>query len=876
MRFLLFAFLFIAIEIKAQRPSSEVPDGNRGRISVTGNLYGKVVNEKTGKPIEFAAVQLFSNKLDTVTKTNKAVLINGALTRSNGDFNIDSVAVSGELTLKINALGYNPFERKVSFNTRAGMQGIVDKDLGNIKLSINAVNLPEATVTEITPAYEMKIDRKVYNVEKSLVTTGGTAEDVLKNVPSVNVDIDGNVTLRNAAPQLFVDGRPTTLTIDQIPADAIQSIEVITNPSAKYDASGGGAGILNIVMKKSRRIGYNGSVRAGLDSRGRANIGGDINARQGKINVFLSAGLNQRKSKTTNETDRMTLTLNSPEDTIQDPPLHIIQNGNSTSTGLFSFGRAGFDYFIDNRNTLTVTGMYHRGSFISHDNIFTYTDTLLPGSIHSSSASRNNTNDRNFRNKGGSLAFKHLYPKEGKEWTADINYNQSKAENEGNYTVLNFDSYANLIGNEIRQRQKVNNRSYFTTIQTDFTNPISDKMKYEAGARVSIRNYYSSTQNFLFDYAFSDYGIVLTPFDHYKFTDRVYAAYFTFANQISKLGYQAGIRAESSYYNGELTDVQKTYDHIYNISLFPSTFLSYKVNEKNDIQLNYTRKINRPSFFQLLPYTDYSDSLNLSRGNPDLKPEFTNSMELAWQKTFSRRNTLIASIYYKSTNDLITRFQVQEFDTILQRTAIISTYLNASSSYAYGAELTAQNSVAKWCDVSLNLNAYNSSINGSNIAFDLNNEQFSWFTKLNTTFRFLKNFSLQVTGEYQSQTSLQVNSGSSERGGRMGGSGGGYFGGSFSTAQGYIRPSYSMDAALKFEFLKNKMASLTLNVSDIFKTKRNETYSESSFFTQTTIRKRDQQVFRLNFNYRFGKFDVSLFKRKNTKDGNDMPDMQGI
>jgi outer membrane receptor protein involved in Fe transport len=338
-----------------------------------------------------------------------------------------------------------------------------------------------------------------------------------------------------------------------------------------------------------------------------------------------------------------------------------------------------------------------------------------------------------------------------------------------------------------------------------------------------------------------------------------------------------GLRAENSYYHGELTDVNRTFTHEYPVSLFPSAYLSYKVNEKNDLQLNYSRRINRPSFFQLLPYTDYSDSLNLSRGNPDLKPEFTNSFELAWQKTFSRKNTLITSIYFKNTYDLITRFQLQEFDTVLNRTAIVSTYLNANSSYAYGAEITAQNSLTKWWDVSLNINAYNSSINGENLAKNLSNEQFSWFTKLNTTFRFLKNFSLQVTGDYQSKTSLQVSSGTSEHGGGgrggMGG-GGGFFGGSSSTAQGYIQPSYSIDAALKYEFLKNKNASLTLNVNDIFKTRKNESYSESPFFTQTTIRRRDPQIIRLNFNYRFGKFDVSLFKRKNTKGANDVPDMQ--
>jgi outer membrane receptor protein involved in Fe transport len=878
---ILLSFLFNVCS--AQFPQSG--GGNRrggGQMMNSGHLYGKVVDDKTGKPIEFAAVQLFGNKFDKETKTIKTGLVNGQLTQTNGDFSLDSVAVMGEYTLKITAMGYKAYEQKVSFNLnmqQGNMQsamGAIDKDLGNIKLSIDAVNLPAATVTEITPAYEMKIDKKVYNVEKSLVTTGGTAEDVLKNVPSVNVDIDGNVTLRNAAPQLFVDGRPTTLTIDQIPADAIQSVEVITNPSAKYDASGGGAGILNIVLKRERRIGYNGNVRAGVDSRGRANLGGDINARQDKINVFLSGMLNQRKSKSTNETTRETFAQGMSQDSLK-----FNQNGTSASTGLFGFGRLGFDYFIDNRNTLTVTGMYHHGSFDSKDDIITKTDTfgILADVPFEGSSTRHNENNRDFENKGGSIAYKHNYPKDGKEWTADVNYNASNSQNEGNYFIRNYDSGNNLIGTEIKQRQKGDSKIYFTTMQTDYTNPVTDKMKIEAGGRTSIRNYDNSTQNMVYDYSFSDYGVVPSPYDRYKFTDQVYAAYFTFTNQLKKFGYQAGLRAESSYYNGELTDVNRTFTHTYPVSLFPSAFLSYKLNDKNDVQLNYTRRINRPTFFQLLPYTDYSDSLNLSRGNPDLKPEFANSFELSWQKTFSRKNTLILSTYLKNSYDLITKFQLQEFDTVLHRPLIISTYENANSSYAYGAELTAQNTITKWWDLSLNLNAYNSSINSSNLATGLTNEQFSWFGKLNSTFRFLKNFSLQLTGDYQSKTSLQVSSGGGggDRGGRTGGmgGGGGFFGGSSSTAQGYILPSYGLDAALKYEFLKNKMASLTLNVNDILKTRKNETFSESPFFTQTTLRRRDPQIVRLTFSYRFGKFDVSLFKRKNMKGGNDTPDLQG-
>ncbi|MEO5571242.1 MAG: outer membrane beta-barrel protein [Bacteroidia bacterium] len=865
--FFLFSLLWIITNSFGQFPGQG--SGGRansvGRNMNAGHFYGKVVDEKTGKGIEFAAIQLMQNKKDSLTDSVKAVMISGQLTQSNGDFSLENIPVIGNFTLEIAALGYTVYEQKISFELKFGQGGMqkamsaIDKDLGNIKLSISFVNLPGVTIEETTPVYEMKIDKKVYNVEKNPVNAGGTAEDVLKNVPSVNVDIDGNVSLRNAAPQIFVDGRPTTLSIDQIPADAIQSVEVITNPSAKYDASGGGGGIVNIVMKKNRRIGFNGNVRIGVDSRGRINSGADLSMREGKFNYFISGNLNQRKSKTTTETDRSYFS--------DYPTTEISQQSFSQTKGFFGFARGGVDYFMDNRNTFTISGMYNRGQFRPVDDITTITDSLYQAGTATTSSTRTNSSERNIKNAGGVLTYKHIYPKDGKELTADINYNGSEVDNTGNYQTQNYDSDQNPSGDLAIQQQLGSSKTSFVTAQTDFVNPVTAKIKIEAGLRGAIRNYSGTTDDYLFNYSSNDYVFVPSETSDYKYIDQVYAGYFTFTNQLNKFGYQIGIRGESSFYTGTLTDVNLEFNHSYPITIFPSIYLSYKLNEKNELQLNYTKRINRPTFFQLLPYTDYSDSLNLTKGNPDLKPELTNSAELSYLKTFSKKNTLHTSAYFKYTTDLITRYQYSDYDSILSKSAITTTYANANSGYSYGAEITSQNTITKWFDLSINLNAYESYIDASNLESDLTNKQFSWFTKVNSTFRLPKNFSLQITADYTSQTSLPVNSGGSggRGGGGMGMGGPGMFGGNSSTAQGYTEPNYGVDAALKFEFAKNKAASITLGVNDIFKTRKNETYSSSSFFTQTTLRIRDQQIVRLNFSYRFGKFDVSLFKRKNTR-----------
>ncbi len=264
-----------------------------------GRFYGRIIDKSTNKGVDAASVQLLQSRFDTVTKKRKDVVVSGQLTKRDGDFSLENLPVSGQFKLKISAIGYKVYEQAVKFDLAMGggdmsqMLNKVDKDLGDIKLEVDSKQLDEVKIVGTKPFMQMGVDRKIFNVEKSLVSAGQTATELMRNIPGVDVDIDGNVSLRNASPTIFVDGRPTTLTLDQIPADAIQSVELITNPSAKYDASGGMAGILNIILKKNRRAGYNGNLRAGIDSRAMVNLGGDINVKQDKVNLFASGMFNQ-------------------------------------------------------------------------------------------------------------------------------------------------------------------------------------------------------------------------------------------------------------------------------------------------------------------------------------------------------------------------------------------------------------------------------------------------------------------------------------------------------------------------------------------------------------------------------------------------------
>lgn len=867
--------LFLTLTFFITLAHAQMPGGNRGggQNMNMGHFYGKVVDAGTGKAIEAASIQLLQNKLDSATKKRKDMVVDGMLTNKKGEFSLENLAVLANYKLKITAIGFKTYEQKVFFNMNgagADMISGVDKDLGNIKLETDVQQLKEVTVTASKPLLTMAIDRKIFNVEKNLTSVGGTAVDVMKNVPGLNVDIDGNVTMRNAEPQIFVDGRPTTMTLEQIPADAIATVEIITNPSAKFDASGGGAGILNVVLKKNRKAGYNGSIRASIDSRARPSFGGDLNVKQQKINLFASGQLGFRKSISDVTTDRV--------DYFNGGISNLSQTNGPIGTGLFGFGRLGMDIFLDNRNTITLSGNFSKGNFDNKDNINILRDSVYPNLIVYEYGNRGSQNENEFQNLGLTLSYKHNFSKANKSISADVNYNYSKNNNVGSYQTQFF-NMNNLPKTPLAFEQTQGGGwSKFLTSQIDYENPITDKIKFEAGARVAFREFYSFNNNFYKTSEAAPYVELTNLNNRYKFTDRVVAAYSTFSQQIKKFTYQLGLRIESSKYDGNLLTQNQPFTNEFPFSIFPSVYATYKLTDKQDLQLNYSRKINRPNFFQLIPFIDYSDSLNLSKGNPDLIPEFTNLLELSYQNQVANGHNILASLYFKNTENLITRYQYRTVNPNAPAkpdTVVMTTYANADKSYSFGLELTSKNKIASWWDVTTNVNFFHVTLKASNISGGVDNDQFSWFAKMNNSFKLPKNYSIQLSGDYQAKTLVSPGGGGGNRGGGGGGRGGGMMfggGGNTPTAQGYIEPIYGVDIAIRKDFLKNNAASLTLQMSDIFRTKYNATHSESAFFIQDVSRIRDPQVVRLNFNWRFGKIDVSLFKRKNLR--SEMDSMQ--
>ena len=570
--------ILMALSVAAQFPVAG--NGKQAQAPAMGHIYGKAT-DSTGASINGASVILLQSRFDTATKKRKEVLLSGISTKSNGEFSFSDLPIFGQLKLKISATGYKSFEQTVSFQMKmdaglyakttgndpsqamaamSSMMNAFDKDLGNIKLTADAKQLQNVSVTASKPFMKLDIDKKVFNVDKNIVSAGGTAVDVMRNVPSVQVDIDGNVTLRNASPQIYIEGRPTTLSLDQIPADAIESVEVITNPSAKYDASGGNAGILNIILKKNKKSGYNGNLRAGVDKRGAINGGGDFNVRQGKINFSASAMINQNKSRTSGTTDRLNL--------FEAPQTSVYQANNNKTSGGFIFGRLGLDYFMTNRTTLSVAGIKVHGEFKPTETININTDSLYSSGKISNYSERVSTGKREFNANGLQLGMKHLFPKEGEELTADLNYFSGK--NEGNSLYVT-DYYANAGGNktgEYQQQLISSGTNRFLTIQTDYVKPFK-KIKLETGLRAQLRKLSNINDNYVLNPTNSQFELIPSATSNYKNNDNVYAAYVSLSGSKKDFGYKLGVRAESSEYNGTLLGNNTKFSNSYPVSLFP-------------------------------------------------------------------------------------------------------------------------------------------------------------------------------------------------------------------------------------------------------------------------------------------------------------------
>jgi len=795
---LCFLACLLSLKTYAQRP--EGPPNGMPSIKITG----KVFDMDTSNPLEYTTVTILSKKDSSV--------VTGAITDVTGGFMVETTP--GNYFVKIESIGYKSFV----VNEIVFQKGVPLIDLGKITIAPDVTILEQVEVRAEKSSMQMALDKKIFNVGKDLANNGGTAIEVLDNVPSVTVDLDGNVSLRGAGGvRILVDGKPSGLVsaanpngLRGIPANLIDRIEVITNPSARYEAEGT-TGIINIILKKDKQGGVNGSFDVNVGFPDNYGLGGNINYRKKDFNLFANYGIRYQQSpgSSTNYIE-----------SLRDGITYITdQSSERLRTGVNNSIRLGADYFISPKDILTTAFSYRVGG----DNNSTEVQYLdYQNSLDNPTQIVLRTDDEieDDRNLEYALTYDKKFNKEGHNLLLDIRF-QDNGEVEGSDFVEQYlDSDRNSQGKpDLLQRSNNDENETQLFLRADYVYPFAKEGKFELGYLGSIRR----INNDYIVEQFQDEAWKTLPnlTNDFNYIEDIHALYASFGNKIKKFSYQFGLRAEYSQVRTELLQTNQINDRDY-ANLFPSLFLTYDLPKENAIQVSYSRRIRRPDFRELNPFFTFSDARNLFTGNPNLNPEFTNSYEIGHIK-YWEKGSLSSSLYHRHTNDVIDR--ILSVDETTGNT--VRRPENIAETDSYGFEFTYSYNPVKWWRLSGDLNFFRFITNGEVV--DANGElqvleadAFSWFGRLTSRTTVWKNVDIQLRGNYRAPQT---------------------------TTQGRTKSLTSLDVTASKDILKNK-ATLSLSVQDVFNSRRyrGEVFREG-FYSESNFQWRARQAV-LTFSYR--------------------------
>lgn len=695
-----------------------------------GEISLSVYNEKEA-PIEFANFRLFSS-IDSS-------LITGAYSDKEGNIKIEQVSFGSYYAI-ISFFSYaNDTIQNIEVSKRASRV-----KLGKIQiLGLKSQKLEGVTIVgKKQQLSERSIAKRTYNVEKDMTATGGSVEDVLRNVPSVEVDNDGNVSLRgNGSVTILIDGRPSVLSssgegaLSGIPASAIEKIEVVTNPSAKYNPDGT-AGIINIILKKQQLKGFNIDASFTTASNNLYNGSLNFNYRNKHLNFFASYSARYRESIRKSFTDRTSLYNDTTE--------FLNQEEHGLGVRKSQTAKIGLDYFINKHQTLgfSVSGAYtNRKNEGNQLNQLSYNNQLFKYWNRTSVSPRIRK----------SLDINANYKLDFQDGRGDILIAATESMGDEDNQNLSKEYYFNPDGSTynvpywMQQQNEDENRNKFT-LSADLSRSIGENIKYQAGLQAILHN--QLTDNYLeeLDTVSGNVNPAINSNNVFDFKENIFSAYGTFAQHVNKwFEYQAGVRIEQAITTPYLKTTNESFKNNY-FSFFPSAHIAFGNDSTGKVILSYSRRINRPRPWNLNPFTIRRDPRNLRRGNPDLNPEYINSYELSYQKDFDKLN-LTASVYYKETNDKIQRIRQFYTDQVA-----ISTFQNISKSYDYGAEFIVSYQPFSWWTNMFSANAYERRLKADFEGTKLSNDGISWDVKLNTTFSFFKKTtSVQINAKYYSK-----------------------------------------------------------------------------------------------------------------------------
>lgn len=812
-----------------QAPTTTLPVPARAGTatpSVTvgsGKISGKLVTPQAGKnqPVEFASIGLF--------RSRDSSSVTGALTDEKGFFQMNNLAPDAYYLL-IQSLGFAA--KRLPRIVISDDKPIVD--LGNIVLTETVQQLQEVVVQGQKQAYEYSLDRKIVNVDQLPIAQGGSAIDILQNVPSVTVDVDGTLSLRGSSNVIvLVDGKPSGLTgldrqaiLEQIPASNIERIEMITNPSSRFDADGA-AGIVNIILKKERGRGFNGNVQLNIGTRDKYNASINLNSRYKKLNLFSS--YNFRADR------RFQYRISERQNLFEDSTSFLAQRNDAIRRRVNNNLRFGFDYSLSARDNITATIMY-RPEY-SRDTEVEVFNTLDARRLSLGQTIRTTEETEPERGLDYTFGYRRTFDKQGRELTFDATMSNNRSteyQNFNNTTTLpeNLLTPNFLIG---QQRADNGRDNKVAVLQLDFVEPFKDKKKLEAGLKHTYRRLGS-------DYRFENllngnWTINPTITNNFVYDERTSAAYANFGNEIRKFSYQVGLRTEYTAIETDqrTTNVKSQRDYIY---LFPSVFLNYNASESQKMQINYSRRINRPSTWSLNPFIDLSDPLNIRFGNPNLNPELINSFEIS-HLLYGKNTTLTSSLFYRQTNNEITRYRTLRPDGITEQTS-----LNLNRSQNYGLELVLTQEIVRWWKVNGNFSFFQRNIQASaDIPGILTRTNRSWTARVTSNMNPKKGTDIQLALNYRSP---------------------------FIVAQGTINGFFNVDLGVKQSVLKGR-GTVSLRISDIFNTLQFQNESFGPNFVSSSRNKRESRIGFIGFSYRLSKQVVREKDRDQDRDRDDSP-----
>jgi outer membrane receptor protein involved in Fe transport len=821
---------------------------NNEYVNERGKVSGVVFDKETGTPLADATVKL--------TGKGDSVFVASMSTNKKGSFEFN--IPFGKYKLRISFIGYKNFVKRIELTSENP-----NVYLGSIMLEPGTETTAEIEVEDEVPVMENQIDKKVYNVEKSLVSESGSVVDALKNLPSVTVDSDGKVYLRgNSNVNILINGMPSatlgsdpSTVLEQISSKMVETIEIMSNPSSKYDPEGT-SGIINIVLKKKQDDGINGSLSLNAGTQDKYTSSINLTVRKNKFTINGNYSFRLFNMSGDGSSYKKTY--------LGDTTYFYNQISNNSDKMSSHFGTLGVDYEYSKKSLFSLSGNYnYREMNMNENSINTnWSNSTLNPTEYLNNLAKNNKGygfDINGRHK-----LKFETPK--KELTTSIQYSNMNM-NDANWT-RKTDDITNLL--LLSQKDSTQNNMELFSFQSDFIIPIGNAelkdnnsstipnnpspgpgpmgpgnpmgpnsststgsstiSKVEMGVKGALRTMNSDYNSNYLDLNSQNWIYNNLTSNNFEYKEQIFSAYTNYTNKIFDIGYQFGVRLEQAFTKSNQLTIKENYENDY-FSFFPSVYLTKTFAQTNELQFSYTRRINRPHTFMLNPFTDYSDQQNLRKGNPYLKPEYINALEFSYMKYFSYLSAS-GAVFYRNVSDAINRIV-----TVVDSTTSISTFANVSKSSSYGLEFILSGSITKWWSINGSTSYSKTTVTGDNIAGGTNNSGDVWSAKLMSSFSFKNLFDFQVSYFYS---------------------------GKMVTAQGSMDPMQVMDIAIKKDFF-DKRASLNLRVSDVLNTMKFAVTSTSSTFDYIFSRRRDSRAVFLTLTIRFGTDPLKNQNKKTTE-----------